>query len=185
MSDRGEISGVIARAVRRERERAGLSLSELGKRAGVAKSTLSQLESGAGNPGIETLWAIGTALDIPFSRLVEPPSPRVRVVRRGEAASVASETADYTTALLSAGPVNTRRDLYLLSAEPGSRRESAPHPPGEVEHVVLCTGRALVGPADAPVELSPGDFMTYPGDEPHVFEALEPGTTAVSVSEHR
>ena len=40
----------IAASIRRERERTGLSLSELARSAGVAKSTLSQLESGSGNP---------------------------------------------------------------------------------------------------------------------------------------
>ncbi|QCG67573.2 MULTISPECIES: helix-turn-helix domain-containing protein [Pseudomonas] len=41
----------------------GLSLTELAKRAGVAKSTLSQLESGIGNPSIETLWSLLNAGD--------------------------------------------------------------------------------------------------------------------------
>jgi hypothetical protein len=49
--------------------------------------------------------------------------------------------------------------------------------PGVIEHVVLSTGRALVGLADDPVELAPGDL-------PHVFQALEPGTRAVLISEH-
>ncbi|OLR94866.1 helix-turn-helix domain-containing protein [Actinokineospora bangkokensis] len=185
MAERGAPREVIARSLRRERERSGLSLGELGRRAGVAKSTLSQLEAGTGNPSIETLWAVSSALGVPFSRLVDPPAPVVRVVRLGEAEAVPSDSADYTTALLSAGPPGARRDLYLVSAEPGSRRESAPHPPGEVEHVVLCTGRALVGPVDEPVELRPGDFITYPGDAPHVFEALDPATTAVMLSEYR
>src|SRR5256885_15741486 len=66
---------VIAASIRRERERAGLSLSELAKRAGIAKSTLSQLESGLGNPSVETLWALGGALGVPFSRLGDPPHP--------------------------------------------------------------------------------------------------------------
>ena len=42
--------GLLATALRRERERAGMSLAELARRAGLAKSTLSQLESGTGNP---------------------------------------------------------------------------------------------------------------------------------------
>jgi hypothetical protein len=46
------------------------------------------------------------------------------------------------------------------------------------------TGRALVGPQDEPVELGPGDYMTYPGDVPHIFKALEPGTTCVLIMEH-
>ena len=35
----------IAASIRRERDRTGLSLTELAKRAGIAKSTLSQLEA--------------------------------------------------------------------------------------------------------------------------------------------
>lgn len=73
----------IAASIRRERERAGLSQTELARRAGLAKSTLSQLESGTGNPSVETLWALGTALSVPFSRLVDPPRPAVRVIRAG------------------------------------------------------------------------------------------------------
>src|SRR5215470_2584335 len=93
---------VIAFSLRRERERVGLSLSELAKRAGIAKSTLSQLESAAGNPSVETLWALGVALGVPFSRLVDPPRPAVRVVRFGEGPYLRSEQSNYSASLLSA-----------------------------------------------------------------------------------
>lgn len=174
----------IAGAVRRAREAAGLSLSELAAQAGVAKSTLSQLEGGRGNPSLETLWALCTALGLPFSRLLDPPGTRVQVIRAGEGSTVAAAQADYRATLLSACPPGARRDLYRIEAEPGSPRSSAPHPPGVVEHVLLASGRALVGPADDPVELRPGDFVTYPGDELHVFEALEPATRALLASDH-
>ena len=174
----------IAFALRRERDRTGLSLSELAKRAGIAKSTLSQLESASGNPSVETLWALSVALDVPFARLVEPVRPKVQLLRKGEGPTVFSERADYVATVLSACPPSARRDLYLLAAEPGSGRESEPHMPGVVEHVVLCSGRARLGLTEEPVEVAPGDYIAYPGDLPHVFEALEPGTTAVLVSEH-
>jgi transcriptional regulator with XRE-family HTH domain len=174
---------VIAASLRRERAKAGLSLSEVAKQAGIAKSTLSQLESGAGNPSVETLWAISTALGVQFSRLVEPAVPKVQVIRAGEGPTIYSERADYIATLLAVCPPNARRDIYLISAEPGSARESEPHQPGVVEHVVMCSGRALVGLREEAVELNPGDYTSYPGDLPHVFEALEPGTRAVLLSE--
>jgi transcriptional regulator with XRE-family HTH domain len=181
---RGAPLDVIAHALRRERARTGLSLSEVAKRAGIAKSTLSQLESAGGNPSVETLWALSVALDVPFSRLVDPPKPRVQVIRAGEGPAVFSERANYVATLLASCPPNARRDLYLITAEPGSPRESDPHMPGVVEHVVLATGRALVGLAGEPIELAPGDYCAYPGDVEHVFQALEPGTAAVMISEH-
>lgn len=174
----------LSAALRRERRRADLSLSEVARRADLSKSTLSQLESGIGNPSLETLWALCTALGIPFGQLFDPPPPRIQVIRAGSGAAVAAEQADYGVLLLATCPPGARRDVYRVEAEPGSVRRSDPHAPGVVEHVVVCAGRASVGVAEEPVELGPGDYIVYPGDVPHVFEALEPGTWAVTVSEH-
>lgn len=174
----------IAASLQRERRRAGLSLAEVARRAGIAKSTLSQLESGTGNPSVETLWALSVALNVPFARLVEPARPPVQVIRAGGGPAVASEQADYVATVLASCPPNARRDIYLVSAQPGVPRESDPHMPGVVEHVILSAGRALVGPADEPVEIRPGDYIAYPGDIAHVFKALDPDTVAVLVSEH-
>jgi transcriptional regulator with XRE-family HTH domain len=174
----------IAASLRRERERAGLSLTELARRAGIAKSTLSQLESGVGNPSVETLWALGVALNVPFSRLVDARRPAVRVVRAGEGPVTFSERARYAATLLASCPPNARRDIFRIQADPGEPRMSDPHMPGTSEHVVLSAGRALVGPPADPAELAPGDYAVYPGDEPHIFRALEPSTTAVLLMEH-
>ncbi|MGC1215446.1 MAG: XRE family transcriptional regulator [Micromonospora sp.] len=174
----------IAAALRRERERAGISLTELARRAGIAKSTLSQLESGVGNPSVETLWALGVALGIPFSRLVEPPVDAVRVIRAGEGPRVRSEHADFSATLLAAGSAHGRRDVYLMELEPGTVRVAEPHTPRSVEHIVVGAGRMRVGPESEPVELGPGDYVTFPGDVPHRYEALTPGTFAVLVMEH-
>src|SRR5690606_21903848 len=126
-----------------------------------------------------------TALDVPFSRLVDPPKPRVTVLRAGEGPAVHAERADYVATLLASCPPDARRDIYLLTAEPGSARVSQPHSPGVVEHVVIASGRARLGLSEDPVELGEGDYVRYPGDVGHVFEALEAGTMAVLVSEHR
>ncbi|MFF5625987.1 XRE family transcriptional regulator [Microbacterium sp. LWH10-1.2] len=175
----------IARTLRREREAAGISVSELARRAGVSKATVSQLESGAGNPSVETLWALGVALGVPFAVLVDQQSHAPTLIRADDLAGVPSSAAAYSATLLSASPPGARRDIYLIKAEPGDARRSDPHHPGTIEHVVLMTGRAQVGPADDPVLLNPGDYLTYPGDAPHVFEAVAAGTSAVLISELR
>ena len=180
----GGLVAQVATALRRERYRTGLSLTEVARRAGIAKSTLSQLESGTGNPSLETLWAICVALDVPFSRLIDPPRPRTRVIRADEGPTVAAAEADYQATLLAAVSPGVRSDVYRIAAEPGHARASQPHSPGVVEHVVISAGRALVGATGEVAELGPGDYIRYPGDVPHVFEALEFRTQAVLVSEH-
>lgn len=174
---------LVAAGLRRERARAGLSLGELARLAGVGKSTLSQLESGAGNPSVETMWALSTALGIQFSALLDAPERRVEVIRAGEGAVIAAADADYTATLLSTAAPGSRRDLYLITAEPGAPRRSVAHARGVVEHLVISTGRAVVGPVESAVELGPGDYICYPGDVDHIFDALEPGTVAVQISE--
>lgn len=120
---------IIANALVRERQRAGLSLAEVARRAGIAKSTLSQLEAGNGNPGIETLWSLCVTLNIPFSRLLEPDARRLQVIRRGEGLTVTAALADYQAVLLASCPPGVRRDIYLLEVQPGSERISSPISP--------------------------------------------------------
>jgi transcriptional regulator with XRE-family HTH domain len=175
---------LIAASLRRERARAGLSLTELARRAGIAKSTLSQLESGTGNPSVETLWALAAGLGVPFSRLLDPPRPGIQVIRAGEGPVLHAERSDYAATMLAACPPGARRDIYRVQAQPGEPRVSQPHLPGTMEHLVLSTGRVLAGPADGAAELWPGDYIVYPGDVPHVFRALEPDTAGVMVIEN-
>ncbi|MCE0495844.1 helix-turn-helix domain-containing protein [Vibrio salinus] len=174
---------IIASSLERERRKAGLSIAEVSRRAGIAKSTLSQLESGVGNPSLETLWSLCVVLDIPFARLIEPQKPDVQVLRKGEGVSVVSEQTDYIATLLATCPSAARRDIYLLVVQPGNPRMSSPHTTGVIEHIIISQGKALVGLADDPVELNPGDYISYPGDVPHIFQALEPDTVAVLVLE--
>ena len=174
---------LLAQALRREREKAGITVTELAKRAGIAKSTLSQLESGLGNPGLETLWSLAMALDVPVSRLIAQPRQQVQVIRAGEGTPLVSGQANYVATLLAACPVGAQRDIYRLSVQPGEPRQSEPHQPGTLEHVILCSGRARIGPAEQWVELSAGDYISYSADCPHIFDALEANTTAVMLIE--
>lgn len=175
---------LIASNLSRERQRRGLSIGELAREAGVAKSTLSQLEAGNGNPGVETLWSICVALNIPFSTLMAEPQVPWRLIRRGDGPSVASEHTDYQAILLATSPPGARRDIYQLESEPGSGRCSLPHQPGTIEHIIVTHGRALVGLTEEPVELAEGDYLCYPADRGHLFRALVPGTRAVMIIEH-
>ena len=174
----------IASALLRERTKAGLTITELARRAGIGKSTLSLLETGSGNPSLETLWALSTALGIPFWRLVEPSLDDVTVIRLGEGNRIEAQDSHYAGTLLSAGTRGVRRDIYRVEAEPGLARRSTPHTAGTIEHVTLIAGRALVGPLNEPLELHPGDYISYLAHVPHLFEALEAHTTAVMVIEH-
>ncbi len=178
------IVAAVAASLRRLREERGLSIGELARRAGIAKSTVSQLEAGSANPSIETLWALALALDVPFGRLVDAGHAGVRVVRAGEAPAIEAEGADYRARILSSGARRAAHDISIVEAEPGPGREAPPHLPGTVEHLVVLAGRMRLGPVGREVEAGVGDYVAFGGDVPHRYEALAPGTVAVLVLEH-
>lgn len=62
---------VVARNVRRFRLERSLSLGELARRSSLSKQTLSKIEQGVGNPTVETLSLLGSALDVPVRRLLD------------------------------------------------------------------------------------------------------------------
>jgi transcriptional regulator with XRE-family HTH domain len=164
----------VAANVRTLRLQAGLTLAELATAAGLGKSTLAQLESGKGNPSVETLWAIAAALKVPFARIVDEVQPALRVVRAADVTPMHSaETPGWAGRLLTASHARGTFDLYALDLEEGAVRHADPHHAGVVEHLVVVSGRLRAGPQSGPVLLASGDLLTFGADVPHVYEALE------------
>ncbi|MER7002813.1 cupin domain-containing protein [Dactylosporangium sp. NPDC000555] len=60
----------VGQNVRRERERAGLSVRELARRLGVSASFLSQFELGQSQAAVSTLFAIATELNLSLDELL-------------------------------------------------------------------------------------------------------------------
>ena len=183
--DAAKIVTLVADNVRRLRVRAGLSLRELAARAEVSASTLSNLESGTGNPGVETLVHISGALGVPFSELVMPHEPEVLVQRADQGVVVKAAGAEFTSRLLVAASGRSVTEVYEAQMEPGDVYRAEPHLPGVSESVIVIRGRMRVGPVHATVELAPGDRASFAADQPHTYEALVANTRAVLVLSYR
>lgn len=169
---------MVAHNIRLLRERRGLSLAELARRAGLAKQTLSRLEQGSGNPTVDTLFAIAAALRVPVARLVADRQPSVTVQRGDEV--VWECGAGFESRALGLVYGSGVVENYLLRVGPRAGGASEAHPVGTLEHLYVVSGRVRVGPAESPVELSAGDSVRYPGDRPHVYESLD-GESVVHV----
>ncbi|MBW8800239.1 MAG: helix-turn-helix transcriptional regulator [Streptomyces sp.] len=166
-------NAVVARNVRLLREQRGLSLAELARRAGLAKQTLSNLEQGTGNPTVETLFSIATALGVPVTRLVAE-REQVITVQRGDEV-VWEQHGRYESRSLDhiyGSGVIENYVVRIRRPSDGADMPSEPHPVGTLEHLYVISGKVRVGPVDSPLELGEGDFARYPGDRPHVYESL-------------
>jgi len=172
-----EAVNTVAANLRRLRAERGVSTVALARDSGVARATLAQLETGRGNPTLETLYALANALGVGLADVIAAPAVEsVDVVRADEGARVAG--AAVRARLVARVSPRAGIEVYDLSLRAGRRQRSAAHPAGVVEHVLVHAGRVRVGPESAPVELGPGDYARYAANVAHVYEGLEPGVSA-------
>lgn len=62
---------LLGRRIRTYRERAGLTIAQLAELAGVAPTTLADIERGTGNPRYDTLCSLSAGLGLPITVLVQ------------------------------------------------------------------------------------------------------------------
>jgi transcriptional regulator with XRE-family HTH domain len=154
--------------------RGDMSVLELSRRSGVARNTIAALERGEGNPTIDTLYSLADALGVPLADLLVPREApaAVQVVRAGAGLHVegAALDADLLERIERPGFLG---ELYSIRFHAGETRLAQPHPFGVEERLHIVAGRVRVGPVSEPVELGPGDYATYSGAVPHLYEALD------------
>ncbi|WP_110598415.1 helix-turn-helix domain-containing protein [Salinicola lusitanus] len=158
----------LGRHLQALRQAQGLSLTQLAARAGIAKSNLSRLEQGSGNPTIDTLWRLAKQLGVPFGTLVAPVATPV------EENGVSVRLIEQSHHQRHDEPAV---DVYLMRCAPGAARQSEPHPPGTRETLQVVEGRISVGPPGTPHQLAAGEVFTFAADRAHDYRASDMGAT--------
>ncbi|WP_228485086.1 helix-turn-helix domain-containing protein [Cellulosimicrobium sp. JZ28] len=158
-----ETLAAVAAQIRALRAERGLSLSALAAAAGVGKGSLSEIEHGARNPTLATLYALAGALGVPLATLLAE-RPGSEVSSEGVRAR-----------LLDAHhlPDGTAVEVYHLHLEPSADRTSPPHGPGVVEHLLVTAGRVRAGRRGAEAVVTVGDELRWVSDAEHSYRALD------------
>lgn len=166
-----ELNSGIARHIRALRGARGWSLATLASRAGLSKTIIAKIESGDGNPSLETLLRLAGALDITIGSLLGTELPAgTNVIRLSEEAFVRSPSGLQVRSLWSDGR-NRRTETSELLLEPGADYHSKPHPPGTEELVVCTSGALSVGPEGDEVTLGERDAAHFASDLPHRYRS--------------
>ena len=172
------VSEVVARNLRGLRTDRGLSVSDLARRSGVAKGTISRLEAGnATNPTVETLWALSDALGTSLADLIVADTAAPRVVRTADAEWIDGDVLRARVIDRLAG--REVHDVSEVHFEAGRARDAGPHARGSLAHVFVTHGRLAVGPPGEEVELDAGDYAAVAADRPHRYEGRAPRTEAL------
>jgi transcriptional regulator with XRE-family HTH domain len=162
---------LVARNIRRLRRERGFSIGELSRRSGLSKQTLSKVEQGDGNPTVDTLAALGKALDVAPRQLLTEWGSAVYVQRGDD--GLWQEHDGWSERMLDqtygSGYVHT----LMMRLERGKPCAPVPgHSLGTLHHIYVFSGTLRTGPVEDQVELSAGDFARFPGDVPHQHTCL-------------
>jgi transcriptional regulator with XRE-family HTH domain len=162
----------VARSVRAHRQARGMSISRLAAKAELAKTSLVTIESGNGNPSLETLWRIANALDLPLGALLDADEPPpTRVIRAGEGTQVEGESGMVARLILGEGRAH-RTEIFDAHLPKRADYRSGAHAAGTEELVLCYSGALVVGPEHDDTRLDPGDALWFPADVPHRYKAL-------------
>ncbi len=178
--ERSAVATHLARNLASLRHTRTLTQDALARSAGVPRSTIANLESGAGNPSLVVLVKVAQALGVPIDELLA--SPRA-LVRRWAAAEVASQQKGrgVTTRDLVPEPVPDEM-MEVMDFAPGAVMGGTPHLPGTREFFTCLDGRVNLMVAGDRYLLDSGDVLAFPGNLPHSYQNADPLAPARGVS---
>jgi len=167
------VKEAIAVNLRRIRTERGLSVQALARKSGIARATIIALEAATANPTLETLMTIAETLGVPSTVLLADDSPAQRLVRAGED----DELRENFGVVRSLDQIADVAVLGILEATlyegaeftRGARTDA----PGTQAFLFVLSGRMQAGPAAAPVEVGPGDYLRFRLDQPYILRALD------------
>ena len=165
----------IGPRVRALREGMGLSLRDLGRRAGVSAPMLSQVERGETSPTLAVAERIAEGLELSLSQLLRlDETSGVTVVRAAERrpgrADGSGHSYEVVTPPLPGQRAEVSQHMLAPGAATGGAGDPPMHEPGSRETAVVTAGRLSLVCAGLAHELEEGDAVTFDADLTHHFE---------------
>lgn len=158
----------LARNLVSLRHSRALTQDALARAAAVPRSTIANLESGAGNPSLTVLVKVANALAVPLDELTAAPRAKVR---RWAAADVASQTRGRGVTMRALVPEPVPEELLtLMDFAPGASMRGTPHLPGTREFFTCLTGRVTIFVVGDRFDLDAGDVLGFPGNVAHSYQ---------------
>jgi transcriptional regulator with XRE-family HTH domain len=169
----------IGPRVRSLREAMGLSLRDLGERAGVSAPMLSQVERGETSPTLATAGRIAHGLDLSLSQLLRlDETDGVTVVPADARQPGGARQQGHTYEVLTPALPGQRAEVSWHTLVPGAITagpgDPPMHEPGSRETAVVTKGSVRLVCDGVPYDLDTGDAVTFDADLSHHFENRGP-----------
>lgn len=159
-------SFLLARNIKRLRERRGLTQQELAETSGVPRPTIANLESGSANPTLAVVLKVAGALGVTVEELVASAAPHA-VVHPAKALPEKRRTGTAVRRLIPEGlrPAEFER----LELAPGARLGARAEAPGAREYLACESGDIELFFAGDVLRLGSGDVAALLADQPRDY----------------
>ena len=147
----------VGHQVKRWRTERGLTLAQVAERSGLNVGYLSQIENDKASPSLESLAAIGAALDVPIAWFLQDTSRPPRVVRAADRRTWQGPGGGSIEEV--DGGVSHALRIVQVTGRPGRSTGIHAHP-GDEHHIVL-RGRMRLTQGEHSVEVGPGDYVLW------------------------
>jgi len=162
--------------IREKRRFNSLTLTDLAHKTGLSISFLSQVETGATNPSVNSLRKIALALGTPLSSFFEETAPDVKeaksnggpVVRKNERKILRGKDAHLTYQLLSSDP-DHRMEFLITRLEVSGVSTELPMAHKGDEGALVLQGQGQFEVDGKIYDLKEGDFIYIHENQPHKY----------------
>jgi transcriptional regulator with XRE-family HTH domain len=167
-----QMNMIIAKNIRKLREKNKLSMDNLANLSGVSRSMLAQIERGDANPTISTLWKISNGMKVPFDALTVRPKNPYEIVRTAELHPLLEDGGKVKNYSLFPDDEGRRFAVYYLELDPGSYWESEPHLRGTTEFITIFAGKIELYADKQTFAIEQGESIKFKADTNHSYKNI-------------
>lgn len=164
-----DLGEIIAANLKELRAQRNLSLGQLAKLSGISKAILSDLEKGAGNPTINTIWKIANGLNVPYTKLMDRVENEATLVRLAQTAVQYGQSEHYRVHCYFPSTSQRNFELFYVELDPESSNASIGHSQRAQEYIYLLEGELEVHTGSEDYTLAQGDALLFDSSLSHVY----------------
>lgn len=176
MNEQSKVASHLAQNIGKLRLKKNMSQQQLAKLALIPRSTLTNIESGAGNPSLTNLVKISNALGVSIEELLSRPRSECVLIAADKVP--AQERAQGQVKIFKLLPDKIKGlEIDRIEIAGGAVMGGQPHLAGTKEYLSVLQGELNVHIAGELYIVKKGDVLAFPGNQPHSYR--NPGRSGV------
>lgn len=164
----GNVSEYLSKNITNLRKSKGLSQVQVAQMAEIPRSTLTHIESGSGNPSLQNLVKLSTALQVSIEELLSRPRNECELQRLENIPMLRRSQGRVRVFKLMPDKLKGL-EVDRMEIDKGSTMGGQPHLAGAKEYLTVIRGEVTVQVAGDAYVVRDGSVLAFPGDQPHSY----------------